>query len=60
MALVKPRFTIGTGAPERQKYGGMEISELKRLKDLEDENRRLKNGAARADVCRVKLRTRGG
>ncbi len=26
----------------RQKYGGMEASELKRLKDLEDENRRLK------------------
>ena len=26
----------------KQKYGGMEASELKRLKDLEDENRRLK------------------
>ncbi len=26
----------------KQKYGGMEVSELKRLKDLEDENRRLK------------------
>lgn len=26
----------------RQKYGGMEASELKRLKDLEEENRRLK------------------
>ena len=26
----------------RQKYGGMEAFELKRLKDLEDENRRLK------------------
>lgn len=35
----------------KQKYGGMEASELKRLKDLEEENRRLKNGAARADVC---------
>lgn len=26
----------------KQRYGGMEASELKRLKDLEDENRRLK------------------
>jgi len=26
----------------RKKYGGMEKQELKRLKDLEDENRRLK------------------
>jgi len=26
----------------KQKYGGLEASELKRLKDLEDENRRLK------------------
>lgn len=26
----------------RQRYGGMEASDLKRLKQLEDENRRLK------------------
>ena len=26
----------------RSKYGGMEISDMKRLKDLEEENRRLK------------------
>ena len=26
----------------KQKYGGMEASELKRLRDLEEENRRLK------------------
>lgn len=26
----------------KAKYGGMQVSELKRLKDLEDENRRLK------------------
>ena len=26
----------------RQRYGGMEVSELKRIKDLEEENRRLK------------------
>ena len=27
----------------RAKYGGMEVSEAKRLKQLEDENRRLKH-----------------
>jgi putative transposase len=27
----------------RQKYGGMEVSDVKRLKALEDENRRLKH-----------------
>ena len=27
----------------RAKYGGKEASELKRVKELEDENRRLKN-----------------
>ena len=26
----------------RQKYGGMEVNEAKRLRELEDENRRLK------------------
>lgn len=26
----------------KQKYGGMEVSEAKRLKELEEENRRLK------------------
>ena len=26
----------------RSKYGGMDISDMKRLKDLEEENRRLK------------------
>lgn len=35
----------------KAKYGGMQVSEVKRLKELEEENRRLKNGAARADVC---------
>lgn len=34
----------------KAKYGGMQVCEVKRLKDLENENRRLKNGAARADV----------
>jgi putative transposase len=32
----------GTFYNWRKKYGGMEVNELKRLKDLEEENRRLK------------------
>jgi putative transposase len=42
MALARPLFTTGTGPPVRAKFGGMQVSEVKRLKDLEDENRRLK------------------
>jgi putative transposase len=42
----------------RAKYGGMQVSEVKRLKELEEENRRLKNGAARADVCRTEFAKR--
>jgi len=30
----------------RQKFGGMEVSDAKRLKELEDENRRLKTMVA--------------
>lgn len=30
----------------RSKYGGMEVSEAKRLRELEDENRRLKQMVA--------------
>ena len=30
----------------RSKYGGLEVSEAKRLKELEDENRRLKQMVA--------------
>lgn len=32
----------GTFYTWRKKYGGMEVSHLKRLKELEDENHRLK------------------
>lgn len=32
----------GTFYNWRKKYGGMEVSHLKRLKELEDENRKLK------------------
>jgi putative transposase len=32
----------------KSKYGGMEVSEAKRLKQLEDENRRLKQPGWRA------------
>ena len=30
----------------KAKYGGMDVSEARRLKQLEDENRRLKNAVA--------------
>ena len=33
----------------RSKYGGMEASDIKRLKELEDENRRLKQ--MYAELC---------
>jgi len=35
-------ISSGTFFNWRKKYGGMEVSEAKRLKQLEDENRRLK------------------
>jgi putative transposase len=34
----------------KSKYGGMEVNEARRLKELEDENRRLKQLVA--DACR--------
>lgn len=38
----KHGMSQGTLYNWKSKYGGMETSELKRLKELEDENRRLK------------------
>lgn len=35
-------ITKGTFYNWRKKYGGMEVSQLKRLKELEQENQRLK------------------
>jgi putative transposase len=35
-------ITKGTFYNWRKKYGGMEVSHLKRLKELEEENQRLK------------------
>ncbi|MVM29923.1 transposase [Spirosoma sp. HMF4905] len=47
----------------RQKYGCMEASELKRLKDFEDENRRLKKMYAELsldhEVIKEALKKRG-
>ncbi len=34
--------SMGTFYTWRKKYGGMDISHMKRLKELEDENRKLK------------------
>ncbi|GAB3894769.1 hypothetical protein GCM10028825_37680 [Spirosoma agri] len=39
---MRPRSTIGTGAPERKKYGGLGVPELRRLRQLEEENQQLK------------------
>ena len=41
MGLASRRFTVG-----RPKFGGMDVSEARRLKQLEDENRRLKHAVA--------------
>lgn len=46
----------------RKKYGGMDVSEARRLKALEDENRRLKKLLAEAvldnDALKVALRVK--
>jgi putative transposase len=36
------RITEQTDYPWKAKYGGIELSELQRLKHVEDQNRRLK------------------
>lgn len=35
-------FTIGTATADRKKYGGLGVAELHRLRQLEEENRQLK------------------
>lgn len=40
----------------RSRYGGMEVSDAKRLKDLEDENRRLKTMVADLSLDNQMLR----
>lgn len=40
----------------RQKYGGLEVSEVKRLRELEDENQRLKRLLAEAMLDNQALR----
>jgi hypothetical protein len=52
MASHQQRSTIGIGSPKRNKYGGMESQELKRMRELESENARLKNRTAEAVVSR--------
>ena len=41
----------------KQKYGGMEVSDAKRLKGLEDENRRLKELVADLTLDKAALKT---
>jgi len=38
----------------RPKFGGMDASLMKRMKELEDENRRLKKMYAKENVCQRK------
>ena len=40
----------------KSKYGGMEVSEARRLKELEDENRRLKHMVADLSLDREALK----
>ncbi len=40
----------------KSKYGGMEVSEAKRLRELEDENRRLKQLVAELSLDKEALR----
>lgn len=41
----------------KAKYGGMEVSDARRLRALEDENRRLKHLLAEAELDKAMLRT---
>jgi hypothetical protein len=38
----RPLFSIGTAAADRKKYGGMSVAELRKLRQLEEENAQLK------------------
>ena len=40
----------------KSKYGGMEVSEARRLKELEDENRRLKHMVANLSLDKEALK----
>jgi hypothetical protein len=42
--------------PWKSKYGGMEVNEARRLKELEDENRRLKHMVADLSLDREALK----
>lgn len=40
----------------KSKFGGMEVSEAKKLRELEDENRRLKHLLAEAELDKAALK----
>lgn len=46
----------GTFYKWKAKYGGMEVSDARRLKELEDENRRLKKLLAEAELDKAMLK----
>ncbi len=49
--------STGTIYNWRSKYGGLEVNEAKRLKDLEDENRRLKKLVADLSLDKEALKS---
>lgn len=49
-------ISAGTFYNWKAKYGGLEVSEAKRLKVLEDENRRLKKLLAEAELDKAMLK----
>jgi hypothetical protein len=54
---VRPKHTREVGGADHPiKYGGMEVSEAKRLKGLEDENARLKRLLADAMLDNAALK----
>ena len=52
----QPRFAENTFFRWKSKYGGMEVSEAKRLRELEAENARLKKLLAEAELDKAMLK----
>lgn len=49
-------IAAGTFYKWKAKYGGMEVADARRLKELEDENRRLKKLLAEAELDKAMLK----
>jgi putative transposase len=53
-------FAASTGSAAKAKYGGLEVSDARRLKALEDENRKLKKLLAEAMLDNAMLKDLNG